>query len=119
MPEQARDERQIEERRGSPPLTENHRKTRLFFLPTWPRRRITAGSPTLMWKLSIEDDQANQTGVDLSRDEYAIGRDVGNTVWLTERNILPNDAVLRKKGGRWLVQDRNNLDRRLWKCGRR
>ena len=40
-----------------------------------------------MWKLSIEDDQANQTVVDLSRDEYTIGRDVVNTVRLTERNI--------------------------------
>jgi len=32
-----------------------------------------------MWKVSIEDDQANQTMVDLVRDEYSIGRDPANT----------------------------------------
>lgn len=58
-----------------------------------------------MWKLSIEDDQANQTVVDLMRDEYAIGRDVMNTVRLTERNISRKHAVLRRNGSGWLVRD--------------
>jgi pSer/pThr/pTyr-binding forkhead associated (FHA) protein len=58
-----------------------------------------------MWKLSIEDDQANQTVVDLMREEYAIGRDVLNTVRLTERNISRKHAVLRRNGSGWLVRD--------------
>jgi pSer/pThr/pTyr-binding forkhead associated (FHA) protein len=58
-----------------------------------------------MWKLSIEDDQANQTMVDLVRDEYSVGRDVANTVRLTERNISRKHAVLRQNGGGWLVKD--------------
>lgn len=58
-----------------------------------------------MWKLSIEDDQANQTVVDLSRDEYTIGRDVVNTVRLTERNISRKHALLRKNGAGWVVKD--------------
>lgn len=58
-----------------------------------------------MWKLSIEDDQANQTVVDLSRDEYTIGRDVANTVRLTERNISRKHALLRKNGVGWVVKD--------------
>jgi pSer/pThr/pTyr-binding forkhead associated (FHA) protein len=59
----------------------------------------------MMWKLSIEDDQANQTVVDLSRDEYTIGRDVANTVRLTERNISRKHAILRKNGVGWVVKD--------------
>jgi pSer/pThr/pTyr-binding forkhead associated (FHA) protein len=58
-----------------------------------------------MWKLSIEDDQANQTVVDLMRDEYAIGRDVLNTVRLTERNISRKHALLRRNGSGWIVRD--------------
>src|SRR5215468_3370358 len=58
-----------------------------------------------MGKLSIEDDQANQTVVDLSRDEYTIGRDVANTVRLTERNISRKHALLRKNGAGWVVKD--------------
>jgi pSer/pThr/pTyr-binding forkhead associated (FHA) protein len=59
----------------------------------------------MMWKLSIEDDQANQTVVDLSREEYTIGRDVANTVRLTERNISRKHALLRKNGVGWVVKD--------------
>jgi len=40
-----------------------------------------------MWKLTIEDDQANKTVVHLVRDEYSVGRAEDNTVRLTERNI--------------------------------
>ncbi len=58
-----------------------------------------------MWKVAIEDDQANQTVVDLVRDEYTIGRDVANTVRLTERNISRKHAVLSKHGSEWHVRD--------------
>lgn len=58
-----------------------------------------------MWKVSIEDDQANQTVVDLVRDEYSIGRDVANTVRLTERNISRRHAILARSGAAWCVKD--------------
>jgi ABC transport system ATP-binding/permease protein len=58
-----------------------------------------------MWKLNIEDDQANVTTVNLVRDEYTIGRDVGNTVRLTERNISRMHAALRRSGDGWILQD--------------
>lgn len=58
-----------------------------------------------MWKVSIEDDQANQTVVDMVRDEYSIGRDVSNTVRLTERNISRRHAILARNGEGWSVKD--------------
>src|SRR5436190_14132083 len=58
-----------------------------------------------MWKVAIEDDQANQTVVDLVRDEYTIGRDAVNTVRLTERNISRRHAILKRNGVDWVVRD--------------
>lgn len=58
-----------------------------------------------MWKLSIEDDQANQTVVDLARDEYSVGRDISNTIRLTERNISRKHAVVKRNGVGWQVKD--------------
>ena len=63
-----------------------------------------------MWKLSIEDDQANQTVVDLVRDEYTVGRDVSNTVRLTERNISRKHALLRQGNGTWTVKDQSSYN---------
>ena len=89
--------------RSGPAL--NHEKTQLFAEATWPPRGITAGFFVRMWKLSIEDDQANQTVVDLTRDEYSVGRDVANTVRLTERNISRKHLVLHKNSAGWVVKD--------------
>jgi ABC transport system ATP-binding/permease protein len=58
-----------------------------------------------MWKLTIEDDQANQTVVPLARDEYSIGRGEDNTVRLTERNISRRHARLAREAERWVVFD--------------
>lgn len=58
-----------------------------------------------MWKLSIEDDQANKTVVSLVRDEYSIGRGEENTVRLTERNISRRHAKLTRNGTGWLFDD--------------
>lgn len=58
-----------------------------------------------MWKLSIEDDQASQTVVDLARDEYSVGRDISNTIRLTERNISRKHAVVKRNGTAWTVKD--------------
>lgn len=58
-----------------------------------------------MWKLNIEDDQANLTTVNLVRDEYRVGRDVDNAVRLTERNISRKHAILVRDGDQWIVRD--------------
>jgi ABC transport system ATP-binding/permease protein len=58
-----------------------------------------------MWKLTIEDDQANRTVVPLARDEYSIGRGEDNTVRLTERNISRRHARLSREAERWVVFD--------------
>ena len=58
-----------------------------------------------MWKLTIEDDQANRTVVPLARDEYSIGRGEDNTVRLTERNISRRHARIAREGEHWVVFD--------------
>jgi ABC transport system ATP-binding/permease protein len=58
-----------------------------------------------MWKLTIEDDQANRTVVPLARDEYSIGRGEDNTVRLTERNISRRHARLTREAEHWVVID--------------
>jgi pSer/pThr/pTyr-binding forkhead associated (FHA) protein len=58
-----------------------------------------------MWKLTIEDDQANRTVVPLARDEYSIGRGEDNTVRLTERNISRRHARITREAERWVVFD--------------
>ena len=58
-----------------------------------------------MWKLAIEDDQANKTVVSLVRDEYTVGRAEDNTVRLTERNVSRRHARVRQQSDLWLLQD--------------
>ena len=58
-----------------------------------------------MWKLTIEDDQANRTVVPLARDDYSIGRGEDNTVRLTERNISRRHARIARDAERWVVFD--------------
>lgn len=58
-----------------------------------------------MWKLTIEDDQANKWVVHLAREEYGLGRSEENAVRLTERNISRRHAQFERQGERWLVKD--------------
>ncbi len=58
-----------------------------------------------MWKLTIEDDQANKTVVHLVRDEYGLGRGEDNAVRLTERNISRRHALIQRKGEAWVLKD--------------
>jgi pSer/pThr/pTyr-binding forkhead associated (FHA) protein len=50
-----------------------------------------------MWKLVIEDDEGKRTVVPLSREDYTIGRQEGNTIRLTERNVSRQHGRIRKK----------------------
>jgi pSer/pThr/pTyr-binding forkhead associated (FHA) protein len=52
-----------------------------------------------MWKLVIEDDEGKRTVVPLSRDEYSVGRQEGNSVRLTERNVSRTHGRVRRKRG--------------------
>jgi len=59
-----------------------------------------------MWKLTIQDDQGTKpVVVHFVRDDYSIGRDEGNAVRLTERNISRRHARLLKQGTDWRLQD--------------
>src|SRR5215813_10419195 len=52
-----------------------------------------------MWKLVIEDDEGKRTVVPLTRDDYTIGRQEGNTIRLTERNVSRQHGRVRRTRG--------------------
>ncbi len=56
-------------------------------------------------KLVIEDDAGRKTVVPFAQDEISIGRDSGNTVRLTERNVSRRHAVLVREDDSVLVED--------------
>src|SRR3954468_1871396 len=56
-------------------------------------------------KLIIEDDEGRKTVVPLVRDEITIGRQEGNTIRLTERNVSRRHARLLKENGHVLIED--------------
>ncbi len=58
-----------------------------------------------MLKLIIEDDEGRKTVVPFVRDEITIGRQEGNTIRLTERNVSRRHARLVRQNGYVLVED--------------
>src|SRR5690349_4140794 len=56
-------------------------------------------------KLIIEDDEGRKTVVPFVRDEITIGRQEGNTIRLTERNVSRRHARLLRQNGHILVED--------------
>ncbi len=56
-------------------------------------------------KLIIEDDEGRKTVVPLVREEITIGRQDGNTIRLTERNVSRKHARLVKDNGSLLIED--------------
>jgi len=56
-------------------------------------------------KLIIEDDEGRKTVVPIARDEITIGRQDGNTIRLTERNVSRRHARLVKENGNLLIED--------------
>jgi len=56
-------------------------------------------------KLIIEDDEGRKTVVQLVRDEITIGRQDGNTIRLTERNVSRRHARLVRQNGNVLIED--------------
>lgn len=47
-----------------------------------------------MYKLKIQDDEGRSTRVPMLKDDVSIGRDEGNTIRLTDRNVSRNHARL-------------------------
>jgi pSer/pThr/pTyr-binding forkhead associated (FHA) protein len=58
-----------------------------------------------MWKLTIEDDEGQQTQMPLAHDEYGVGRDESNSIRLTDRNVSRKHAGLKKNGDGWVLTD--------------
>jgi pSer/pThr/pTyr-binding forkhead associated (FHA) protein len=56
-------------------------------------------------KLIIEDDEGRKTVVPFVRDEITIGRQEGNTIRLTERNVSRRHARLMKSSAAVLIED--------------
>ncbi len=61
-----------------------------------------------MLRLVIEDDEGRKTVVPFVRDEITIGRQEGNTIRLTERNVSRRHCRLLKQNGHLLVEDLNS-----------
>lgn len=59
----------------------------------------------MMYKLVISDDEGRMTVVPLLRDEITIGREEGNTIRLTERNVSRCHARLIKRNGDYVIED--------------
>lgn len=58
-----------------------------------------------MLKLIIEDDEGRKTVVPFVRDEITIGRQEGNTIRLTERNVSRRHARLLRQQAQVLIED--------------
>jgi len=56
-------------------------------------------------KLIIEDDEGRKTVVPFVREEITIGRQEGNTIRLTERNVSRHHARLLQQDGQVVVED--------------
>jgi pSer/pThr/pTyr-binding forkhead associated (FHA) protein len=58
-----------------------------------------------VFKLTIEDDEGKTTVVPLVREEMTIGRQEGNTIRLTERNVSRRHARLVRQNGAIYIED--------------
>ena len=58
-----------------------------------------------MLKLVIQDDEGKTTVVPLVHDEITIGRQEGNTIRLTERNVSRRHARLSRQNGSLTIED--------------
>ncbi|MBA2663898.1 MAG: FHA domain-containing protein [Bradymonadaceae bacterium] len=58
-----------------------------------------------MFKLLIEDDEGGKKVVPIIRDEITIGRQEGNTIRLTERNVSRRHGRLFREDGKLFVEE--------------
>src|SRR5437660_1524265 len=63
-----------------------------------------------MMKLIIEDDEGRKTVVPVVRDEITIGRQDGNTIRLTERNVSRRHARFYRENSALMLEDLNSYN---------
>jgi len=63
-----------------------------------------------MWKLTIEDDEGQRTSLDLTLEEYTIGRAEDNDIRLTERNISRRHCIVRQNDDGWELLDEGSYN---------
>ncbi|MDI7267837.1 MAG: FHA domain-containing protein, partial [Myxococcota bacterium] len=57
------------------------------------------------YQLSIVDDEAQVTSVQMTRDEFTVGRKEGSVIRLTERNVSRAHSRVVRENGRFYVSD--------------
>src|SRR5882724_7339838 len=67
--------------------------------------KCLANEAFIVLKLTIEDDEGKTTVIPVIRDEMTIGRQEGNTIRLTERNVSRRHARLLRQNGVVYVED--------------
>src|SRR6267143_4665330 len=60
-------------------------------------------------KLIIEDDEGRKTVIPVVRDEITIGRNDGNMVRLTEKNVSRQHGRLVRDQGHFYIEDLNSF----------
>jgi pSer/pThr/pTyr-binding forkhead associated (FHA) protein len=63
-----------------------------------------------MWRLTIEDDEGQRTSLDLTQDEYTVGRGEDVDIRLTERNVSRHHATLRHNAEGWELVDESSYN---------
>jgi pSer/pThr/pTyr-binding forkhead associated (FHA) protein len=60
-----------------------------------------------MWKLTIEDDEGQRTTLELSHEDYSIGRAEDASIRLTERNVSRRHALIKMLDDHsgWVIED--------------
>ena len=58
-----------------------------------------------MYKIVICDDEGKTTIIPFSRNEFSIGRQEGNVIQLTDRNVSRRHAILSKEQDAFYIQD--------------
>ncbi|MBN2529855.1 MAG: FHA domain-containing protein [Deltaproteobacteria bacterium] len=58
-----------------------------------------------MYKIVICDDDGKTTIIPFIRDQFSIGRQDGNVIRLTDRNVSRQHAILSKEHGSFYIQD--------------
>src|SRR5882757_11389613 len=67
--------------------------------------KCLANEAFIVLKLTIEDDEGKTTVIPVIRDEMTIGRQEGNTIRLTERNVSRRHARLLRQNGTMYIED--------------
>ena len=59
----------------------------------------------MLYQVEIEDDEGNRSVVPITRPEITIGRQDGNVIKLTDRNVSRQHAVLYSRNDSLTLED--------------